>query len=177
MRTILVTGPKGSGKSEVCRFFSANGIPVYDCDSRTKMLYSLVPGLKCSIEERLGIRWKDIGVIFTDAGKRTTLESMVYPYVVDDIKTWKADNADAPLVVIESAVALDKKAFDDLYDTVLLVTADREIRQKRNPKVAQRDALQSFDGSRADFVVENNSDKECLYDKLETLLIKLKQDL
>ena len=53
----------------------------------------------------------------------------------------------------------------------------REIRQKRNPKVAQRDALQSFDGSRADFVVENNSDKECLYDKLETLLIKLKQDL
>ena len=70
-----------------------------------------------------------------------------------------------------------RKAFDDLYDTVLLVTADREIRRKRNPKVAQRDALQSFDGSRADFVVENNSDKECLYDKLETLLIKLKQDL
>ena len=50
MRTILVTGPIGSGKSAVCTYLASLDFPVYECDARTKMLYSLVPGLKCSIE-------------------------------------------------------------------------------------------------------------------------------
>ncbi|HCZ22985.1 MAG TPA: hypothetical protein DHU72_06220 [Rikenellaceae bacterium] len=175
MRTLLVTGPIGSGKSEACRYFSQAGVPVYDCDSRTKMLYSLVPGLKCSIEERLGIKWENIGVIFSDDAKREMLEAIVYPYVVADIKAWKKENAVAPLVVIESAVALEKRMFDCLYDMVLIVTADRRTRLERNPKVAQRDVLQHFDLSRADFVVENDSDRESLYAKLDDLMLKLKK--
>ena len=67
MRTILVTGPIGSGKSEACRYLASLDFPVYDCDSRTKMLYSLVPGLKCSIEERLSLPWERIGEVFADA--------------------------------------------------------------------------------------------------------------
>ena len=70
MRAILVTGPIGSGKSEVCRYLASLDFPVYDCDSRTKMLYSLVPGLKCSIEERLGIPWSQIGTVFSDPALR-----------------------------------------------------------------------------------------------------------
>ena len=64
MRTILVTGPIGSGKSAVCQYLASLGFPVYECDARTKMLYSLVPGLKCSIEERLGLPWSQIGTVF-----------------------------------------------------------------------------------------------------------------
>lgn len=172
MKTLLVTGPIGSGKSEACRFFASRGIPVYDCDSRTKMLYSLIPGLKCSIEERLSVRWENIGIIFSDASKREQLEAMVYPYVVSDIKSWK-EAQDADLVVIESAVAMDKRAFDGLYDEVLMVTADKGIREARNPKVAERDALQRFDTSRIGHVVENNSGREELYGRLDELLKKL----
>ncbi|NLZ19533.1 MAG: dephospho-CoA kinase [Bacteroidales bacterium] len=172
MRTILVTGPIGSGKSELCRYLSSLDFPVYDCDSRTKMLYSLVPGLKCSIEERLGIPWQRIGSVFAEPDKLRTLEEMVYPHVLEDLKAWKAAQT-APLVFVESAVALDKPQFDGLYDRVLLVTAPYELRVKRNPRAAERDALQHFDPARIDLTVVNDGTQEELYLKTRQLLCKL----
>ena len=169
MRTILITGPIGSGKSAVSEYLCSKSYPVYDCDSRTKMLYSLVPGLKCRIEAELGIRWDEIAVIFSDADKRRKLESIVYPYVLADLKSWKEEQ-DSELLFVESAIALDKRQFDGTYDEVLLVTADYALRAKRNPKVADRDSLQSFDMSKIDYVIENNSTIEDLYLKTDNLL-------
>lgn len=39
LRTVVVTGGIGSGKSMVCALLAEKGIPVYDSDSRTKALY------------------------------------------------------------------------------------------------------------------------------------------
>ena len=172
MRTILVTGPIGSGKSAVCRYLASLGFPVYECDARTKLLFSMVPGLTCSIEERLSLPWSRIGEVFSDPDKLRTLEEMVYPHVVEDLKAWKAAQT-APLVFVESAIALDKPQFDGLYDGVLLVTAPYELRVQRNPKAAQRDALQRFDPARADLTVENDGTKEELQLKIRQLICKL----
>ena len=172
MRTILVTGPIGSGKSEACRYLASLDFPVYECDARTKMLYSVVPGLKCGIEERLSLPWSQIGTVFSDPDKLRTLEEMVYPYVVEDLKAWKAAQK-APLVFVESAIALDKPRFDGLYDTVVLVDAPYEVRVRRNPKAAERDALQSFDPARIDFVVDNGGTKEELQLLIRQLICKL----
>ncbi len=172
MKTILVTGPIGSGKSEACRYLAALGFPVYDCDSRTKMLYSLVPGLKCSIEERLSLPWARIGEVFADPGKLRTLEEMVYPYVVGDLRDWKSAQT-APLLFVESAIALDKPQFDGLYDEVVLVTAPYDVRVQRNPKAAQRDALQAFDPARIDHMVDNDTTLEELQLKIRQLICKL----
>ena len=172
MKTILVTGPIGSGKSEACRYLAALGFPVYDCDSRTKMLYSLVPGLKCSIEERLSLPWARIGEVFADPGKLRTLEEMVYPYVVRDLRDWKSAQT-APLLFVESAIALDKPQFDGLYDEVVLVTAPYDVRVQRNPKAAQRDALQAFDPARIDHTVDNGTTLEELQLKIRQLICKL----
>lgn len=172
MRTVLVTGPIGSGKSEVCRYLQTRGFPVYDCDSRTKALYTSVPGLKSRIEQALEIEWKDIAVIFTDTLRRRKLESIVYPYVTDDIRAWKA-GLDAPLAFVESAIALDKPQFDGLYDMVLLVRAPYCLRLGRNVSVAQRDILQDFDLSRVDYIIENDSTIGELYSKTDKLLCKL----
>ena len=169
MISLLVTGPIGSGKSEACRYFAERGVPVYDCDSRTKMLYSLIPGLKCDIEEALGISWDKIGIIFSDDAKREKRESMVYPYVAEDIKAWKASQ-NAPLLVIESAVMLQKSIFNGLYDKVLVVNADYELRCRRNPKVAERDSLQDFAAVKADWSVENDGDMESLRNELDIVL-------
>lgn len=168
MRTVLVTGPIGSGKSEACRHLAERGFAVYDCDSRTKMLYSLVPGLKCDIESALGIRWAEIGVIFSDADKRLRLESIVYPLLAEDIRSWK-DAQDAGVCFIESAVMLSKPVFDNLYDEVLLVTAPLGKRVERNPKAAGRDALQSFDMGRVTMTVENDGTVEELYRRIDAL--------
>ena len=172
MKTILVTGPIGSGKSEACRYLAALGFPVYDCDSRTKMLYSLVPGLKCSIEERLSLPWARIGEVFADPGKLRTLEEMVYPYVGGDLRDWKSAQT-APLLFVESAIALDKPQFDGLYDEVVLVTAPYDVRVQRNPKAAQRDALQAFDPARIDHTVDNGTTLEELQLKIRQLICKL----
>ena len=171
-KTILVTGPIGSGKSAACQYLASLDFPVYECDARTKMLYSLVPCLKCSIEERLDLPWSQIGRVFSEPDKLRTLEEMVYPYVVEDLKTWKAQQT-APLLFVESAIALDKAAFDGLYDEVLLVTAPKEVRAQRNPKVAERDALQSFDPARIRYTVENAGTLEELYLKIRQLICKL----
>ena len=172
MRTILVTGPIGSGKSAACRYLASLDFPVYECDARTKMLYSLVPGLKCSIEERLDLPWARIGEVFADPGKLQALEEMVYPYVVEDLKAWKAAQT-APLLFVESAIALDKPQFDGLWDRVLLVTAPYELRVQRNPKAAERDALQAFDPARIDFTVDNGGTLEELQFKIRQLICKL----
>lgn len=172
MKTVLVTGPIGSGKSEVCRYLKSKGYPVYDCDSRTKSLYDSVPGLKARIEKALEISWDNIGVIFTDRHKRELLESIVYPLVVQDIIAWKS-GLESDLAFIESAIAMEKHDFDSLYDEVLMVTADCQIRKARNPKVAQRDGLQSFDLSKVTYMIENDSTLEELHKKTDKILCKL----
>ena len=169
MRTVLVTGAIGSGKSEVCRYLSSKGYPVYDSDSRTKALYASVPGLKCRIEEALGVPFSEISIIFRDDSKREALESIVYPLVIEDFKTWR-DAQDSEIVFFESALALDKPIFDGLYDEVLLVKADLEKRKDRNPKVAERDSLQKFDTEKADYVLENNSTLVGLHRKINVYL-------
>lgn len=172
MKTFLVTGPIGSGKSEVCRYLASKGYPVYDCDSRTKGLYESVPGLKSRIETALGIDWSEIGIIFSDSGRRETLERIVFPLVAEDIRAWKS-GLDSRLAFIESAIATEKKEFDGLYDGVLLVTADYGLRRGRNPKAAQRDSLQTFDLSGADWVLENDSTIEELHLKTDDILCRL----
>lgn len=173
MRCVLVTGPIGSGKSEVCRYLAALGYPVYDCDSRTKALYDSVPGLKSEIESALGIEWSQIGVIFSDEARRLKLESIVYPLLLSDLRSWKAALGACPLAFVESAVALDKRQFDAEYDSVLLVRAALALRAERNPKALERDHLQSFDESRVSYILDNDSTKELLHNRIEQLLCKL----
>lgn len=169
MRTTLVTGGIGSGKSEVCRFLAQKGLPVYDCDSRCKALYDEVPGLKSRIEKQLGLpfdRWTEI---FSDPALLARLESLAFPALLEDIHSWK-DSLTAERCFIESATALDKPAFYGLWDDVWLVTADYATRLKRNPKVAERASSQHYDVSLADEVIVNDGTLEELYKKTEQIL-------
>ncbi|MBQ0077434.1 MAG: dephospho-CoA kinase [Bacteroidales bacterium] len=142
MKTILITGRIGAGKSAVSRIVEAAGYPVYDSDSRTKALYASVPGLTERIEAELGVRMENLACIFSDEGLREKLEALVYPYVLADFKAWR-EECGAPVAFFESAVAHTKSAFADIFDSVLLVSAPLEVRVERNPKAAQRDALQA----------------------------------
>ena len=172
MTTVLVTGPIGGGKSTVCYRLAKSGFPVYDCDSRCKALYDSVPGLKDRIENELGLPFAELGRIFSDSVMREKLEAMVYPLLVRDIEEWKASlNADTAF--IESAVALEKPAFHHLWDKVLLVTAPYSSRIVRNPRVAQRDSLQSFDQAEIDYTIINDSDLGSLNSKIDIFLESL----
>ena len=177
MKTILVTGGIASGKSEVCRYLSGKGYPVYDSDSRTKALYDSVPGLKKRVEEAIAAPFKEIGVIFSDPVKRERLEAVVYPEVLKDFLAWK-DGCTGEVVFFESAVALDKPQFEGQWDAVWLVKAPLEARLARNPKVADRlQAQKDADASMADAVIDNDSSIEELHKKVDNLLNDMKTDL
>ena len=147
MRTVIVTGGIGSGKSAVCALLRKRGIPVYDSDSRVKELYksrrSLVPRLEkalgCPLRLDDGILDKArlSALIFSDEGARETLESIVYPILLKDFQRWRS-RQEAPFVVLESAIILSKPIFDGLADAVVLVDAPRELRIRR---VMERDGV------------------------------------
>jgi len=169
MKTILLTGPIGSGKSEVSRALRSRGFQVYDCDSACKALYESVPGLKTRIEDAIGVPFQQIAVIFTDPEKMAALERVVFPELKKDIERWRLTAGETAF--IESATAASKKDFDGIYDEVWLVVAPLQTRMKRNPRAAQRDTLQSFDLIEPSRTIENSSSIEDLYEQIKNIEI------
>lgn len=179
--TVIVTGLIGSGKSAVCDLLRVHGVPVYDCDTRTKSIYDRRPFLVRSLEKALEepLRGADgrldrgrlAACIFRDAAARETVESIVYPYVLRDFRRWRARQTGAPFVALESAVILSKPLFAGLASAVVLVTAPEELRLQR---VMARDALPEsqvrarmaaqpeIPASAATFILENDGDPEKL---------------
>ena len=176
-RVLLCTGGIGSGKSVVVKAFQVLGIPSYDCDRAAKDLYDRDPELLAAVVELAGTDVLDAGGrldraalasrIFADESLLAALEAIVHPAVVRDFEHWKAEQ-DSPLVVIESAILLENRAFDHLYDSVVAVTAPEEVRIARvmardgadEAQVRRRMAAQWSDAqraARADYVLENDN--------------------
>ena len=174
MTRILVTGLIGSGKSAVCEYLSELGYPVYDSDSRTKALYEKVPGLKAQIEKTVGVPFSQLSVIFRDDARREALESLVYPLVLDDFRRFASEVA-AETVFFESAVAFCKPQFVGEFDYTVLVRAPYRMRMLRNPKVAERNAVQQeMDPAAADYVIDNDSGLNQLRDRVDRMLKTIK---
>ena len=181
MKTVLVTGGIGSGKSAVCAYLASRGVPVYDSDSRTKALYTSDPAVLPALESALGISLRDASgkfdrhalaaVIFADTDARTTLEKIVYPAVLRDFLSWREACSHAPwcgygsvpFVVMESAVAAHKAPFDAVFDKIVAVAAPLETRVLRATKrdgttpdlVRQRIRSQQDDSGSADAIFDN----------------------
>ena len=185
MKTVLVTGGIGSGKSEVCRYLLMKGYPVYDCDSRVKALYDEVPGLWNYICAKFEIRTRAelAQRLFSDAGAREQLEAVVYPVLKDDFLEWR-DSRNAGLVFMESAVAAQKPSFDGVADFVLFVDAPLQDRLARacrrdnadEEKIRARMDAQSPDPSGADFIIMNDSDLHSLREKVDEAVKILKTE-
>ena len=181
MKTVILTGGMGSGKSAVCAFLKARGVPVYDSDSRTKSLYDRDPSLVQRLEAALGtgLRTADgrldraalASLIFRDPARKAAVEALVHPAVLADFRRWKRWHrprgwtyGPVPFVVLESAIILSCPVFDGVGDRTVLVDASEEVRLARSvardgsdPKAAlRRIRQQHFDLSRVDAVLRND---------------------
>ena len=181
MKTVILTGGMGSGKSAVGAFLKARGVPVYDSDSRTKSLYDRDPALVDALETALGTglraadgrldRAKLASLIFRDPERKAAVEAIVHPAVLADFRRWKRWHrpkgwtyGPIPFVVLESALILSCPVFDGVGDKTVLVDASEEIRLARavardgsDPEaVLRRIRQQRFDLSRVDAVLPNN---------------------
>lgn len=177
-KLIGVTGGIGSGKSMVCRICALRGIPVYDCDSRAKILMCQDSKLRDSIiseageeaympDGRLDTAYMSRH-IFSDHTKRHRIEAVVHAAVLTDIDLWLTrECADSPLAMVESAI-LHTSRLDMMVDDIWLVEAPIAIRIERvkarsaltDEQIMRRMAIQQreFDNLPADktFVIDNN---------------------
>ncbi len=142
MMIIVVTGGIGSGKSEVCRILDEMGFRAqYNADSRVKALYSERPELLAEMEKALGTDLRDAGgnfapsrlaaLIFNDKEALETVESIIFPALLDDFSSFARTRTDEKIIIFESATILEKPFFEGFGDKVILVSASYSTRKRR----------------------------------------------
>lgn len=149
MKTLLITGPIGSGKSLASRILAGCGMPVYDSDAQAKELYIRYPELIERLEKALGQSLRMAGpgtgadkkklaaILFSSPGARRAVNALVHPLVIADFQQWRQAQK-GPWVGMESALLLSPEAGAALAcDAVLFVDAPVEVRLAR---ILQRDA-------------------------------------
>lgn len=172
MKTIIVTGEIGAGKSVVCGILRSRGIPVYDCDSRAKALYGTHPELAAMVCDD----------IFARPQRLKALEDALFPVLMEDFRQW-AEESSCRFVAMESATILKKTFFDGFGDYVLWVQASPDLRMARalgrggiSPEsIRRRMALQDdFSSSeRVDCVIDNSSDLQHLENQVNDFLNRI----
>ena len=190
---ILCTGGIGSGKSVVVRLFRECGVPSYDCDRAALALYDRDPQLCADVAAVAGQEVLDAaghidrsalaGRIFADASLLEAVEALVHPAVIRDFEAWKAQQ-DSPLVVIESAILLEKPLFAGMMDVTVVVVSPEAVRVERvmrrglsEAQVRERMAAQWPDEARAahaDYILEND-DRTALLPAVLDIIDKTKR--
>jgi dephospho-CoA kinase len=177
LRQIGVTGGIGSGKSLICKMFNILGIPSYDADSRAKRLMTTDGILVDAIKKEFGtlsyytdgnLNREFIGsIVFDNAEKLKTLNSLVHPRVAEDYQGWIKDQAEKPYVIREAALLFESSAAD-LQDQVIVVSAPESLRiarvLKRDPQRTENEVRNIIKNQmsedekreRADFIIVND---------------------
>lgn len=139
MVTLAITGNIGSGKSVVARIMETMGVPVYDCDSRAKMLMvsdayivkelKRMFGCECYDESGALDRKYLASRIFVDECNVKRVNALVHPAVIRDFQLWAAKQC-TDIVAVETALLYESKMID-VVDKVLVVWADKETAIER----------------------------------------------
>ena len=199
MLTLGLTGPSGSGKGVLGRFFQAHRIPVLDTDAIYHELIGapspcteeLVSLFGSTVENEAGgidrpaLAALVLGDSEENRKRRLLLNGIAHKYVLSECRRLlslrKAEGARAAVI---DAPLLYESGFDRECSHVIAVLAPASARLSR---IMSRDGLteeqallrmrsqpsEAFYRSRADFVVENGGTEEALFEKASALLHSL----
>lgn len=145
---IALTGGIGVGKSVVASVLRNMGYPVYDCDSRAKILMDEDEAIITRIGQDVASdaivegkidRRALSKAVFGNPDKLECLNRIVHSVVRDDLLIWKGR---FPLAFVETAI-LYSSGFDAIVDAVWEVTAPLDVRISRvigrNPELTGGD--------------------------------------
>jgi dephospho-CoA kinase len=174
-RVVGLTGGIGSGKSEALDAFRRHGAAVLSSDEIVRGLYR-DPAVVRAVLDHFGEGVSDgaggvdraavAARVFGDPDERRWLEGLLLPLITAEFERWRdeARASGAPLLVHE-APTLFEAGVEGRYDTIILVTAPREVREDRRPGSAGRMAAQLPEEEkrrRADRVYDNTGTLEDL---------------
>lgn len=189
---IAITGNIGSGKSTFSKFIEEAGFPVLRADDISKSILENDEKVKALVIKEFGdqsfIESKPnkeflSKVVFSDLSKLQKLESILHPRVIKNINKSLSDLLKKKSAVFVEAALIYEADMEEMFDHVILITADRDIRLKR--KIAsglsgedfiQRELNQIPEEEkkkRADFIFSNDTSLKDLKMKFNLLLITL----
>ncbi|MEP2670939.1 MAG: dephospho-CoA kinase [Cyclobacteriaceae bacterium] len=143
-----ITGGIGSGKSLICRIFGCLGIPLYDADSRAKMLMTTDRILVDQIQKEFGklsyhangtLNKEHLRKAFADPVELKKLNAIVHPRVAHDYRNWVDQQKESKYVIKEAALLIESGSSEQL-DHLIVVSAPESLRIQR---VLKRDPHRS----------------------------------
>ena len=191
MKILGLTGGIGSGKSTVAELLQVYGIPVYDSDSRSKLLCQTDPALIAGLKSLFGndVYQSDGSLnrpfmakaMFEDKTLLQASSHLIHPAVGKDFAAWVLQQS-APIVVQETAI-LFEAGLEKRYDAIICVTAPETLRLSRTcarNRLRPEDVLARMRNQlpeeervrRSDFVLIND-EINALIPQLEALLKKI----
>ena len=159
---VAITGGIAAGKSEALAAFARHGAATLSADAIVHDLLASDPDVREAIcgrwgADTVGDRGRIGEIVFADPVELDWLERLLHPRTRALTEAWLA-TVDAPLAVVEVPL-LYETGGESRFDAVVVISAPDEVRSRRRPGVAAREARLIPDAEkmkRADFVYVND---------------------
>ena len=189
---IAITGNIGCGKSTFSGFAEEKSFIVLKADDISKEILENDEKVRELVIKNFG---KDSFInnkpnkkylaekIFSDQKKREKLESILHPRVIKKIDQTIKDIEKKDKVVFVEAALIYEADMEEMFDYVILITSDIELRKKR--KIASGLSEEDFNNresnqipeeekkKRADFIFSNDGSIDDLKSKFNLFLLTL----
>ncbi len=187
MLLVGLTGGIGSGKSTVSAGLAARGAVVIDADAITRELQEPGEPVFAAMVERFGPdivghdgrldRQRVAAIVFNDDQALADLNAIVHPAVGAEIARRLEEHAGSGRVVVLDVPLLVESGRSDLAGLIVVdtdpdVAVDRLVSQRgfteadARARIAKQAAREER-LARADFVIDNNGDREALEEQVD----------
>ncbi|HEY6906334.1 MAG TPA: dephospho-CoA kinase [Ignavibacteriaceae bacterium] len=185
---IAITGSIGSGKSAFADFIREAGYTVINADIISKEILAANADVKEQVVKSFGkesfngneINRKYLAEkVFSNPESVMIINSILHPLVIRKINELMTDELKVKDKIFVEAALIYEADMEDMFNYVVLISADKEVRYKRKSgelsliEFEKRDANQIPDEEkkkRADFIFVNNGTIEDLKGKARLLL-------
>ena len=194
MYKLGITGGIGSGKSTASEFFKKKGAFIFDADSEAKNLFTnnsnlsqrIIADFGSQVTTKKQLDLKRLSaLVFSSHSLQNKLNNIVWPEVLGVMidTAEKAENDGVTLFIVDAALLIEA-GFNDFFNSILLITADKSMRLNRillrknipENQIEKRMALQMPESEKqkqAKTTIKNNGNMQELYTQLELFWKKL----
>lgn len=185
MKIVGLTGGIGSGKSTVARMFEMLNVPVYYADFEAKELLNNSESIKVGMRKLFGEKaYVDnvlnrayiADIVFKDKVKLSALNALIHPKVRAHFLEWVAQQS-APYIIQENPLIFEKNQ-QDLFDKIIAVRADKDLRIQRvmaRDKVSKEQVLDRMSNQMEDWEKTGSADYVIDNETLENSKIQVDQ--
>lgn len=192
MLKFAIVGNIASGKSTVESELSKSGFKVFDTDKLSHVILdeeksAVIEDFKeFEIVENGEISRPKLGkIVFENKDLKQKLEDIIYPKLKEKISEIFEENKSEKVIFI-SIPLLFEVGWQDLFDKILFVQTDDDIRLKRLMKrnsYSEKEAMARISAQipqdekikKSDFIICNNGTLEILQNQIERFIIQLEE--